>query len=35
VLTIFEGRITGELLPQSASADEIMSAALGIARTVA
>jgi len=35
VLTIFEGRITGELIPQSASADEIMSAALGIARTVA
>jgi ribose transport system ATP-binding protein len=35
VLTIFEGRITGELLPQSASADEIMSAALGIARGVA
>ncbi len=35
VLTIFEGRITGELLPESASADEIMSAALGIARTVA
>jgi ribose transport system ATP-binding protein len=35
VLTIFEGRITGELLPQSASADEIMSAALGIARSVA
>ncbi len=35
VLTIFEGRITGELLPESASADEIMSAALGIARSVA
>jgi ribose transport system ATP-binding protein len=32
VITIFEGRITGELLPDKASADEIMSAALGMAR---
>ena len=31
VLTIFEGRITGEFDPQQASADEIMSAALGMA----
>jgi len=35
VLTIFEGRITGELSPQSASADEIMSAALGMGRGAA
>jgi ribose transport system ATP-binding protein len=31
VLTIFEGRITGELLPESSSASQIMSAALGLA----
>ena len=30
VLTIFEGRITGEFNPQTASADEVMSAALGM-----
>jgi ABC-type sugar transport system ATPase subunit len=30
VLTIFEGRITGEFDPRSTSADRIMSAALGI-----
>ena len=30
VLTIFEGRITGEFDPRSASTDKIMSAALGI-----
>ena len=30
VLTIFEGRITGEFDPQQASPDEIMSAALGM-----
>jgi ribose transport system ATP-binding protein len=30
VLTIFEGRITGEFDPQSTQVDEIMSAALGI-----
>ncbi|GAB6277896.1 MAG: hypothetical protein SAMD01599839_24360 [Rectinema sp.] len=30
VLTIFEGRITGEFDPQKASVNEIMSAALGI-----
>jgi ribose transport system ATP-binding protein len=30
VLTIFEGRITGEFDPQTAKADEIMTAALGI-----
>jgi ribose transport system ATP-binding protein len=30
VLTIFEGRITGEFDPQTASVDEIMSSALGI-----
>ena len=30
VLTLFEGRITGEFDPQTASADEIMSAALGM-----
>lgn len=30
VLTIFEGKITGEFDPQSAKVDEIMSAALGI-----
>ena len=35
VLTIFEGRIMGELLPESASADEIMSSALGIGRGAA
>jgi ribose transport system ATP-binding protein len=29
VLTIFEGRITGELRPETATADEIMSSALG------
>jgi ribose transport system ATP-binding protein len=32
VITIFEGRITGELLPESASPDEIMSAALGMGK---
>jgi ribose transport system ATP-binding protein len=31
VLTIFEGRITGEFDPQSTSVDKIMSAALGLA----
>jgi len=31
VLTIFEGRITGEFDPQSTPTDEIMSAALGLA----
>ena len=31
VLTIFEGRITGEFDPQQASADEIMGQALGMA----
>ena len=30
VLTLFEGRITGEFNPQTASADEIMRAALGM-----
>lgn len=30
VLTIFEGRITGEFNPQTTSVDEIMSSALGI-----
>jgi ribose transport system ATP-binding protein len=35
VLTIFEGRVTGELLPQSATADEIMSSALGMGRGAA
>jgi ribose transport system ATP-binding protein len=30
VLTVFEGRITGEFDPQTAKADEIMTAALGI-----
>ena len=35
VITIFEGRITGELSPQSSSPDEIMSAALGMGRSVA
>jgi ribose transport system ATP-binding protein len=32
VLTIFEGRITGEFDPQTTSADRIMSAALGLAK---
>ena len=31
VLTIFEGRITGEFDPQSTPTDTIMSAALGLA----
>jgi ribose transport system ATP-binding protein len=31
VLTIFEGRITGEFNPETTPADRIMSAALGIA----
>ena len=35
VLTIFEGRITGELLPEKATADEIMSSALGMGRGAA
>ena len=35
VLTIFEGRLTGEFFPESAAADEIMSAALGMARGAA
>jgi ribose transport system ATP-binding protein len=35
VLTIFEGRITGELLPEKASTDEIMSSALGMGRGAA
>jgi ribose transport system ATP-binding protein len=35
VLTIFEGRLTGEFDPRSSSTDEIMSAALGIARGAA
>ena len=35
VLTIFEGRITGELLPEKASADEIMTSALGMGRGAA
>jgi ribose transport system ATP-binding protein len=35
VLTIFEGRIMGELLPETASADEIMSSALGMAQVTA
>jgi ribose transport system ATP-binding protein len=35
VLTIFEGRLMGEFLPESAAADEIMSAALGVARGAA
>jgi len=30
VLTIFEGRITGEFNPETTPADRIMSAALGI-----
>ena len=30
VITLFEGRITGEFDPQSAPTDEIMSAALGM-----
>ena len=30
VLTIFEGRITGEFDPESTSVDKIMKAALGI-----
>ena len=30
VLTIFEGRVTGELVPESSSADEIMRSALGM-----
>jgi len=32
VLTIFEGRITGEFNPQTTSVDEIMSAALGLVK---
>jgi len=35
VLTIFEGRITGELLPEKSTADEIMSSALGMGRGAA
>jgi ribose transport system ATP-binding protein len=35
VLTIFEGRITGELRPETATADEIMSSALGMDRGAA
>jgi ABC-type sugar transport system ATPase subunit len=30
VLTIFEGRVTGEFDPQTTQADKIMSAALGL-----
>ena len=35
VLTIFEGRLTGEFYPESAPAQEIMTAALGVARGAA
>jgi ABC-type sugar transport system ATPase subunit len=35
VLTVFEGRITGEFVPENASADEIMSSALGMGRVPA
>jgi len=35
VLTIFEGRITGELHPETATADEIMSSALGMGKGAA
>ncbi len=35
VLHIFDGRINGEFDPESASADEIMSSALGIGRGAA